>query len=115
MKDFTDRVAAVTGAGSGIGRAICIELAGRGAHIAAADIDADSLADLRREVESLNRKCSTHVLDVSSRQQMESFPQQVLAEHGAVHILVNNAGVAVFAPLTEAKPGSGKTNLYKTK
>ena len=95
MKNFTDRVAVVTGAGSGIGRATCVELARKGAHIAAADIDGDSLADLKREVESLNRKCSTHVLDVANREQMEIFPQEVAAEHGAVHILVNNAGVSV--------------------
>lgn len=95
MRNFTDRVAVVTGAGSGIGRAICLELARRGAYIAAADIDGDGLADLKREVELLNRKCSIHVLDVSSREQMESLPQQVLAAHGAVHILVNNAGVSV--------------------
>ena len=95
MKHFTDRVAVVTGAGSGIGRAICMELASKGAHIAAADIDPDGLAELKRDVQSLHRNCSTHLLDVSNRHQMESFPQQVIAEHGAVHILVNNAGVSV--------------------
>lgn len=46
-------------------------------------------------MEALNQKCSTHVLDVSSRQQMQSLPEAVLAQHGAVHILVNNAGVSV--------------------
>ena len=95
MKDFTDRVAVVTGAGSGIGRAICLELARRGAHIAAVDIDEAHLAEVRAEVEALNRKCSTHITDVSNRQQMESLPQEVIAEHGAVHVLVNNAGVSV--------------------
>lgn len=95
MKKFTDRVAVVTGAGSGIGRAVCMELARRGANIAAVDIDGTSLAEVRRDVESLNRKCSIHVLDVSKRQQMESLPEDVIAEHGGVHILVNNAGVSV--------------------
>jgi NAD(P)-dependent dehydrogenase (short-subunit alcohol dehydrogenase family) len=95
MKSFTDRVAVVTGAASGIGRAICMELARRGANIAAADIDEAGLAEVRREVESLNRKCSTHVLDVSKRLQMEALPLEVIAQHGAVHILVNNAGVSV--------------------
>ncbi len=95
MKHFTDRVAVVTGAGSGIGRAVCVELARRGAHIAAADIDEAGLAGVGREVASLNRKCSTHVLDVASRQQMEALPDEVIAEHGGVHILVNNAGVSV--------------------
>lgn len=95
MKHFTDRVAVVTGAGSGIGRAICMELARRGANIAAVDIDGAGLAEVGRDVASLNRKCSTHLRDVSSRRQMESLPEEVIAEHGAVHILVNNAGVSV--------------------
>ena len=95
VKQLTDRVAVVTGAGSGIGRAICLELARRGVDIAAADIDEAALAEVREGVESLGRKCSTHTLDVSNRQQMQSLPEAVLAQHGAVHILVNNAGVSV--------------------
>jgi len=95
MRRLADRVAVVTGAGSGIGRAICVELARRGADIAAADIDGASLAGVRQDVESLNRKCSIHIVDVSKREQMESLPRDVIAEHGAVHILVNNAGVSV--------------------
>lgn len=85
----------VTGAGSGIGKAICLELAGRGAHIAAVDIDEKHLSEVRQGVESLDRKCTTHRVDVSNRQQMQSLPEEVIAQHGAVHILVNNAGVSV--------------------
>jgi NADP-dependent 3-hydroxy acid dehydrogenase YdfG len=95
MKNFTDRVAVVTGAAGGIGRAICIELARRGAHIAAVDVDTESLAEVRSQVDSLGRNCSVHVVDVSDCAQMELLPEQVIAEHGAVHILVNNAGVSV--------------------
>ena len=95
MKQFTDRVAVVTGAGSGIGRATCVELARRSVNIAAIDIDEANLSETRREIEALGRKCTTHVVDVSSREQMESLPETVIAEHGAVHILINNAGVSV--------------------
>jgi NAD(P)-dependent dehydrogenase (short-subunit alcohol dehydrogenase family) len=95
MKNFTDRVAVVTGAGGGIGRAMCLELARRGAHIAAVDIDEDGLAEVCGQVETLDRNCSVHTVDVSDRKQMEALAEQVIAEHGAVHILVNNAGVSV--------------------
>lgn len=95
MKNFSERVAVVSGAASGIGRAICLELARRGSNIAAVDINESNLAELRHEVESLGRQCSVHSVDVSNRQQMEALPQEVIGVHGAVHILVNNAGVSV--------------------
>ena len=95
MQQFNDRVAVVTGAASGIGRATCLELADRGVNIAAVDIDQALLSELRQEVEALDRKCTVHVVDVSSREQMESLPDEVIARHGAVHIVVNNAGVSV--------------------
>ena len=95
MKQISGRVAVVTGAGSGIGRALCLELAQRGCDIALVDVDEDRLAAVRAEVEACGRKASTHLVDVSSREQMEALPGQVIAEHGAVHILVNNAGVSV--------------------
>jgi NADP-dependent 3-hydroxy acid dehydrogenase YdfG len=95
VKQLTERVAVVTGAGSGIGRAICMELAHRGAHIAAVDINQAHLAELGQEIEGLGRHFTAHVVDVSDRQQMEALPDEVIAAHGAVHILVNNAGVSV--------------------
>jgi len=88
-------VAVVTGAGNGIGRAVSLELAGRGADIALVDIDESSLNEVKAAIEGLGRKASVHVVDVSSRQQMAALPEQVIAAHGAVHILVNNAGVSV--------------------
>jgi NAD(P)-dependent dehydrogenase (short-subunit alcohol dehydrogenase family) len=85
----------VSDAGSGIGRAVSLALAQQGADIALVDVDASALSAVRAEVEAIGRKASTHLVDVSSRQQMAALPEQVIAEHGAVHILVNNAGVAV--------------------
>lgn len=95
MKNFEQRVAVVTGAASGIGLAMCLELARRGANIAAVDVDEAGLAEVARQVESLDRQCSVHQVDVSDRSQMALLPQAVIDHHGAVHILVNNAGVSV--------------------
>ena len=92
MKQIKDRIAVVTGAGSGIGRAVSLELARRGADVALVDIDDAGLSQVKAAVEATGRKASKHLVDVSSRQQMEVLPEQVIAAHGAVHILVNNAG-----------------------
>ncbi|MEH6636612.1 MAG: SDR family NAD(P)-dependent oxidoreductase [Halioglobus sp.] len=101
MKQIEGRVAVVTGAGSGIGQAVSLELARRGADIALVDIDEAKLSGVKTAIEAISRKASLHVVDVSSKQQMAALPEQVLAEHGAVHILVNNAGVSVNLPFEQ--------------
>ncbi|MEH6589618.1 MAG: SDR family oxidoreductase [Halioglobus sp.] len=95
MKQISGRVAVVTGAGSGIGRAVSLELVDRGAEVALVDMDASRLSEVKATIESLGGKASMHVVDVSSREQMAALPGQVVAAHGGVHILVNNAGVSV--------------------
>jgi len=92
MKNFKDRVAVITGAASGIGRALAIELAQAGARLALVDIDEAGLEETAR----LAGRGSTHVADVSDREQVFALPQAVLAEHGAVHLLINNAGITVL-------------------
>ena len=95
MKSFNQRVAVVTGAASGIGLALCRQLAHEGAHIAAVDVDEAGLDTLRRELETPGKICSVHVVDVSNREQMAALPEAIIARHGAIHLLVNNAGVSV--------------------
>ncbi|NND75116.1 MAG: SDR family NAD(P)-dependent oxidoreductase [Ilumatobacter sp.] len=97
MKDFADRVVAITGAGSGIGRALAEDLAGRGAHLALADLDADALAGTVSRCEGRGIKVGAQQLDVADRTAMFTWADSVSTEHGVVHMVVNNAGVALAA------------------
>lgn len=97
MKVLSGRVAVVTGSASGVGRATAELLAQRGCALALVDIDAEGLAVVARELEERGTRVSLHVADVSDAERMESLPAEVVAEHGAVHVLVNNAGVSVTA------------------
>ncbi len=95
MKILNGRVAVVTGAGSGMGRAISLELAVRGCDIALVDINREGLDESASRVIDLGRQASCHLVDVSKKEQMQALPEAVLAEHKAVHVLVNNAGVSI--------------------
>lgn len=97
------RVAVVTGAGSGLGRATALELADRGCALALVDINADGLRASQLAIEAGGATASTHVVDVSSRERMAELPDEVLAQHGGCHILVNNAGVVTIGRFTEEK------------
>ncbi|HKG59269.1 MAG TPA: SDR family NAD(P)-dependent oxidoreductase [Pyrinomonadaceae bacterium] len=87
------RTAVVTGAASGIGRAIAVSLARRGCNLAIADIDEAGLADTAEMIRDV--RVSRHRLDVANRVAVAQFPDVVAAEHGGADVLVNNAGVAV--------------------
>jgi NAD(P)-dependent dehydrogenase (short-subunit alcohol dehydrogenase family) len=97
MKDFRGRVVAVTGAGSGIGRALATELARRGAHLALADIDDAGLAETVSRCEGYGVKITSQHLDVADRVAVYAWADRVVADHGAVNLVVNNAGVALGA------------------
>jgi NAD(P)-dependent dehydrogenase (short-subunit alcohol dehydrogenase family) len=97
MKKLRDRIALVTGAASGIGRATSELLARKGAHLVLVDLDAEGLAETGRRVRGAGRKASEHVLDVSDKAGMQALAREVEQSHGVVHVLVNNAGVSVGA------------------
>lgn len=88
-------IAVVTGAANGIGRALSLELARRGVAIALIDIDAAALRSAAAGVP----RCSSHVCDVADFEALQSAAQAVIAAHGAVHLLLNNAGISVAGPI----------------
>jgi short-subunit dehydrogenase len=93
---------AVTGAASGIGRALATELAARGADLALADRDEAGLQSVAAEIASLHRvKVTTHRVDVGEPTEIESFAQAAIAAHPALNILINNAGVALLGQFGE--------------
>ena len=97
-------VAVVTGAGSGIGAALSSALAARGADLALVDRDAAGLHRIAEVVAGSGRKVSQHVLDVTDAAAVEALPSAVLAAHGRVSILINNAGVALGGNFEEVRP-----------
>ena len=95
-----NRTAVVTGAASGIGRAIAISLAKRGCHLAICDVNDAGLAATAASINAPSSngspvRVTQHHLDVSDRNAIRAFPEEVLAQHPGVDILVNNAGVAL--------------------
>lgn len=90
--DITNKVIVVTGGGSGIGRQLVIRLLQEGARVAAVDLNESTLQETTKLVPSPER-LSTHVLNISDRQAVEALPEAVIAAHGAVDGIINNAGI----------------------
>ena len=101
MRSFTDRVAVVTGAGSGIGRATSEALAQQGCHLALVDINEDALNGTADLVRRARREASTHLVDVTDPEQMAELPDRVVEAHGGCNILINNAGVTSAGALED--------------
>jgi NAD(P)-dependent dehydrogenase (short-subunit alcohol dehydrogenase family) len=99
VKDFSGRVAAITGAGSGMGRALARELANRGSHLALSDIDDVGLAETVMQCEGAGVKVTSRHLDVADRDSMYAWADQVVEDHGKVNLIFNNAGVALGATI----------------
>ncbi|QDQ96034.1 SDR family NAD(P)-dependent oxidoreductase [Tomitella fengzijianii] len=94
MGSVSGKVAVVTGAASGIGRELALELARRGAKLALADVDDRGLAQTEGQVRALGAEASGSHLDVSSRADFETFAQDVVTRFGVVHQIYNNAGIS---------------------
>ena len=96
---FADQIVVVTGGGSGIGRCTAHELAALGAAVAIVGRKAEKLDAVRAEIEVAGGRCSTHVCDIRDEDTVRATIAQVLAQHGRIDGLVNNAGGQYPAPL----------------
>jgi NAD(P)-dependent dehydrogenase (short-subunit alcohol dehydrogenase family) len=97
MDDFRGKLAVITGAGSGMGRELALQLVGAGAHVALCDVFADTLAEAKAVCESAashGARVSTHTCDVSNEAEVLAFRDALVREHAAAHVelLFNNAG-----------------------
>lgn len=93
MAGFEGRIALVTGASQGIGRAVAMELAKHGAAVALAARNVEKLNAVKAKIEAAGGKAESFALDVSSEESIKAVAKEVAAKLGAVQILVNNAGI----------------------
>lgn len=105
MKSFENKVAAITGAGSGIGRALAVALAAKGCHLALSDVDEAGLEETERQTAALGVRVTSEVVDVANREAMYAWADQVASEHGRVNLIFNNAGVAVASTVEKMSYG----------
>ena len=102
MRTFDAKVAVITGAGSGIGRALALDLAARGAVLALSDVDEVGLLETAERCSARHaREVHTEKLDVSDRAAMAGYAASVVADLGRVNAVFNNAGVALHGDLEE--------------
>src|SRR5437879_8340944 len=101
MKMLEGRIAAVTGAASGLGRAMALAFAGEGMHAALADVDEPGLKSTLKEVQSRGVRAFAMRVDVSRYQEVESFCSKTIAQFGATHVVCNNAGVSPLGAVWE--------------
>ncbi|CAI3143048.1 Putative oxidoreductase SadH [Acinetobacter calcoaceticus] len=95
MKSFNQKVAAITGAGSGIGQQLAILLAQQGAHLALSDVSDQGLAETLSLVKQYSVKVTLTKLDVSNQQAVREWAANSFKDHGKINLIFNNAGVAL--------------------
>ena len=105
MTKLSGKVVAITGAASGIGRALALEAVIRGAHVALADLNSEGLAETAALTEGHGVKVSTQQLDVADRDAVLAWADAAAEEHGSVNVIINNAGVALGASAADQEVG----------
>jgi NAD(P)-dependent dehydrogenase (short-subunit alcohol dehydrogenase family) len=101
MTNVNGKVAVVTGAASGIGRALAYELARRGASLAISDVDEVGLAEMAKHARLIGARVHEHRLDVTDRSAVLAYAERVAAEFGAVNLVFNNAGIAFTGDIAD--------------
>lgn len=109
LLDLSGKVAIVTGGGTGIGKAITLELAKTGCNLAIASRKLENLEPTAREVNALGRKCIYLATDLRQVDQIENMVHRTEEEYGRIDILVNNAGVNFNSPAEKISPNGWNT------
>jgi len=106
-----DKIAIVTGASKGIGRAIALRLAKEGANVVIADVDKDEGEKVAQMIREMGRDCLAVKCDVSNVQEVEGMVEKTMQKLGRIDILVNNAGVSSMAPMVELEEKDWDFNM----
>ncbi len=101
MTKVNNKVVAVTGAASGIGRALAVRLAAKGASLALSDINEAGLRETAELLRDAKGKVTTHVVDVRSRDAVYAYATEAEYQHGCVDVIINNAGLSVWSTIEE--------------
>ena len=101
MTQLNGKVAAVTGAASGLGRAMALAFAGEGMHVALADVDEKGLSVTHDAIASHKVKTFSMRVDVSKAAEVDAFAARTVSELNAIHVVCNNAGVALSGAVWE--------------
>jgi NAD(P)-dependent dehydrogenase (short-subunit alcohol dehydrogenase family) len=111
MDAFRDRVAVITGGAGGIGGAMATAFARRGARLVLADIDEESLARAAKDLRAQGATVLEVPTDVTRRASVTALAERSFDHYGHVHIVCNNAGIAVLGPLAEATPADWEATM----
>jgi len=109
--ELKDKIALVTGGGSGIGAAICRAFAEAGAAVAVTDLKQEAAAEVASEIQQSGGTAESWELDVSDREAVESAADQAETELGPICIWVNNAGISRIVPFLECSDDTWDTTL----
>lgn len=111
VQSLKEKVAFITGAGKGIGRAVALSLAKEGVNVGLLARTEANLEEVKREIENIGGKAAYATVDVSSREEVEEAVKKVTSELGSADILINNAGIGKFETLLESDPEEWKRTI----